>query len=143
MDFIKDEKSVSEILGTLILLIIAVVVVSAIIITVLSNLDDKSDIKVDPVGRLDDDSGIITIEHQGGETIDAKSRFLLYRAGNLTDPVDISLNDPSIFINDSGGNPALSGGWNFSFYPKRRYGWAGREPLELLARFPQGRRATD
>ncbi|MFE3846312.1 type IV pilin, partial [Thermoplasmatota archaeon] len=107
---IDNEESVSEILGTLLLLIIAVIVISAIIISVISSINDNPKSEIDLVGRLED--GVIIIEHQGGETLDEKSRFILYAAGNYLDPVDINLSDPSIHITNSEDNEALADGWN-------------------------------
>ena len=53
MKLMKNNESVSEIMGTLLLLIVAVLVVTAIIITVISTLNDNAEPEVNIFGKLD------------------------------------------------------------------------------------------
>ncbi|MFE3845744.1 LamG-like jellyroll fold domain-containing protein [Thermoplasmatota archaeon] len=75
MNLIKDNNSVTEILGTLLLLIIAVIVMSFIVFTVLTNINSDDAINVDILARLD--NGFIVLEHQGGENIDLNSDMIV------------------------------------------------------------------
>jgi len=70
---------VTEILGTMLLLVIAVAVISVIYLTVFSNLTSSPDTIVDLVGRLE--SGDLIIEHHGGENLELETKVLLTIGG--------------------------------------------------------------
>ncbi|ENO12211.1 Protein containing DUF1628 [Thermoplasmatales archaeon SCGC AB-539-C06] len=78
----KGKNAVSEIIGTMILLVIAVSVFAYVFITVTSNLDSESDTNVDIVGKIYYGHGAAILEHQGGEFLDSSTNIIFSIAGN-------------------------------------------------------------
>jgi hypothetical protein len=81
----KEKNAVSEIIGTMILLVIAVSVFAYVFITVTSSLDSESDTNVDIVGKIDYGLGVAILEHQGGEFLDGSTNIIFSNAGGDDD----------------------------------------------------------
>jgi len=75
----NDDKAVTELIGTMILLVIAVIVISYVYITVLSNVEPVEEINCDIGGSIE--SGNVVFTHYGGESLDLDSVVTLSIAG--------------------------------------------------------------
>ena len=75
----NDNKAVTELIGTMILLIIAVIAISYVYITVLSNVEPVEEINCDIAGSIE--SGDVVFTHYGGESLDLDSVVTLSIAG--------------------------------------------------------------
>jgi hypothetical protein len=82
LKIIKQKNAVSEIIGTMILLVIAVSVFAYVFITVTSSLDSESDINVDIVAKIDYGLNAAILEHQGGEFLDNNTNITFSIAGS-------------------------------------------------------------
>jgi hypothetical protein len=107
----NDKNSVSEILGTLLLLIIAVIVVSAVIFTVINSLNDKSEPEVSIVGRLENQN--IILEHRGGELLDDKTKMILSIGGRNQTPLGW---EQFTINNEAGEDISDLGKWDIGKY---------------------------
>jgi hypothetical protein len=117
----KSNLCVTEILSTMILLVIAVGVISSIYLSVFSNLNPSEDTIVDLVGRIE--SGDIIIEHHGGENLELDTEVMLTIGGRNVE----------IVVGDYLDNSAKEdGNWNIGekvIYPSSEF--SDIEELEL------------
>ena len=76
----KDYKAVSEALGTILLLLISIILVSVVALW-LSSIPREEDLpRVDLVASYDQVSDELTIEHQGGDVLlDADTQIVIKR----------------------------------------------------------------
>jgi len=74
-----NEKAVTELMGTMFLLAIAVCVISVIMITVVSSLNDTADVQVDILGKIEGNN--VILEHQGGENLGLDTEVFLEIGG--------------------------------------------------------------
>ena len=79
INFKNDENAVTEIIGTMILLVIAVSVITCIYFTVFSNLEPVDEINCVIVGGIE--AGDVVFTHRGGESLDLDSVVTLSIAG--------------------------------------------------------------
>jgi len=95
MNLKRTNNAVSEIIGTVILLAIAISTISAVYATVLSDSGPFEDTIVTVVGRLD--GGDVVFEHRSGEPLDLNSKVLLTIGGIKLSPMtlDYLLDDKS------------------------------------------------
>ncbi len=63
----KNDEAVTELMGTMFLLAIAVCVISVIMITVLSSFTDNEEVQVDLLGKIEGNN--VILEHQGGDNL--------------------------------------------------------------------------
>jgi len=95
MNLKRTDKAVSEIIGTVILLAIAISTISAVYATVLSDSGPFEDTIVTVVGRLDGSD--VVFEHRSGEPLGLNSKVLLTIGGIELSPMtlDYLLDDES------------------------------------------------
>jgi hypothetical protein len=74
-----NEKAVTELMGTMFLLAIAVCVISVIMITVVSSFTDTADVQVDILGKIQGNN--VVLEHQGGENLGLDTEVFLEIGG--------------------------------------------------------------
>jgi len=74
-----NEEAVTELMGTMFLLAIAVCVISVIMITVISGLTDTADVQVDILGKIEGNN--VILEHQGGENLGLDTEVFLEIGG--------------------------------------------------------------
>ena len=116
---IKDINSVAEILGSILLLAIAVSIFSIIYMNVLSDQGPPPETYVTVVGKLESLDNLpttISFENQRGEIINTDSKLLFKIAGQQKKPLNIS--DFTLIY------PFLYDGWNIGekFYPLKNLG---------------------
>ena len=70
-------KAVSEIVGTLLLLVISISLFSVIYLSVLTIYPSPTRPSVDLICSIDENNNNIKIEHCGGETLDLDTEFIL------------------------------------------------------------------
>ena len=70
-----NEEAVTELMGTMFLLAIAVCVVSVIMISVVSSFTDTADIQVDILGKIEGNN--VVLEHQGGDNLGLGTEVIL------------------------------------------------------------------
>ncbi len=100
MIIFKEKNAVSEIIGTMILLVIAVSVFAYVFITVTSNLEPTEEINCEIVGKME--SGNVIFTHYGGEPLDLDSIVTLDIAGQsesfvLRDYLDSSSKEDGVW----------------------------------------------
>jgi hypothetical protein len=78
-NILKNEYGVTELLGTMILLCIAVCVISLILTTVVANLNESPDINVDILGKMEQNN--VILEHQGGDNLDIDTEIMFSIGG--------------------------------------------------------------
>ncbi len=103
----KGNNAVTEIIGTMILLLIAVAVFAVIFYTVVSNLNSSSETIVDIVGKMN--NGYIVLEHRGGEPLDKEQTNIIFTIGGYPESHDLS--DLTVKRSD-GGDGLTDGFWN-------------------------------
>jgi hypothetical protein len=103
----RKDDAVSEIFGTLLLLVIAVIAMTVVIFTIINMLEPKPNIEVDIFGYLD--NGVVVLEHQGGETMDLDTELVITIAGY--DQLTFKLSDDNVEIKNPDGTNAKDGGW--------------------------------
>ena len=94
-----SNEAVSEIVGTILLLGIAVILFSALFIFVLSSPSTPSSPSVNLIGFVDADDGGI-IEHHGGDSLDLDATEILIRKGH--DSTRVNAGDYVVDVNDNG-----------------------------------------
>ena len=85
MKFKNNNKAVTEVIGTMILLLIAVSVVTLVFYSTVSSLTSDSDKIVDIVGRLnpeENEANFAILEHQGGERLGDETDITFTIAGS-------------------------------------------------------------
>ncbi|MFE3846021.1 LamG domain-containing protein [Thermoplasmatota archaeon] len=98
---LKNDSGVTELIGTMILLCIAVCVMSYVYITVFENLNPESVSNVEIVGRIEQNN--VVLEHQGGDNLNLDSEIIISIGGRIIDFIAIDYLD----------NNAISDGmWN-------------------------------
>ena len=75
----KNEGAVTELMGTMFLLAIAVCVISIILVTVVSSLYDTAEVQVDILGKIEGNN--IILEHQGGDNLGLDTEVCLEIGG--------------------------------------------------------------
>ena len=76
---LRFEDAVTELVGTMILLLIAVSVMAFVYVTVFNGLEPEEDINCEIVGKLE--SGDIVFTHYGGDSLDLNSSVTIELAG--------------------------------------------------------------
>jgi len=99
LKFKFHNSAVSEIIGTMILLIIAVSVVTFVFFNVFSNLKSSEDINVEIVAKLDHGLSAIILEHHGGDPLGSKTNIIF----------DIGSNHTEFLLEEISGNIRLIG----------------------------------
>jgi hypothetical protein len=107
----RTRYGVSEIIGTLTLLIIAVSVFSLVYVSVLTNLNPSSEKIVNISGTME--NGNIILEHKGGESLPLETKFKI-RIGNY-DIFSFELNDENVtLLTSEGANGKINNFWDIS-----------------------------
>ena len=88
MNMRKDNKAVSEVIGAIVLVVIAVSALSTVYAFVLSDSGPSSEALVTIVGKLD--ANDIVFEHRSGEPLGLNSKVLLDIAGRRLDPLTLN-----------------------------------------------------
>ncbi|MGC9308762.1 MAG: PKD domain-containing protein, partial [Thermoplasmatota archaeon] len=111
-----QKSAVSEVLGTVLLLGMAVIIFSSLIIYVMSATDrDDSSPNLDLVGYVGPNGKEVIIEHRGGESLRLENTKIVLQKGNL-DPITITGNDLKNAIKQSGpDNWGVGGYFSYSF----------------------------
>ena len=78
-----NKSAVSEIIGTLLLLAIAVIIFSSLIVYVLSMDDDPAAPSLNLVGRVAASGGNAIIEHNGGDSLRLKDTKVILQIGDV------------------------------------------------------------
>jgi len=108
------DNAVSEIIGTMILLIIAVVVVSFVFYTVITNLESTDEIDVNIFGKIDTGLEAVVLEHQGGDFLGSKTNIIFDIAGSTHEFLleEIVNNDVKLLSPDGTDNGLDDNKWS-------------------------------
>ena len=87
MSKIQSDQAVSEVLGMVLLLAIAILFISAIYINVLSDPGPANKPEVTLIGKLE--SGAVVFNHHWGEALELDTKILFTIAGQSIGPFDI------------------------------------------------------
>ena len=91
MKFKKMDEAVSDIVGTVLLLGMAVLLFSVLSYVVLSYPSTPSSASANLVGVIDDD--YLLIEHRGGESLDLDTQVIIRISGNIPECVSVGDSD--------------------------------------------------